>query len=618
MRIRFGMLLPLVLAATAWAQPPAPAPFEVVKDHVDIEVAPDGSDISSHEEVFRVLDSRGIDLLHERRIAFAQRYENVRIIDAYTLKANGQRIAVPRGSVLAGFGQTSRPGFQDYIYLSIFYPNLEVGDSVVLSTVHRQATPWFADHFDYRIDFTRTVPVRDARIALSAPSAMALTFDQAGLEEGAAQTAGGKTRWTWQFHNDVPVTYEPDGVAETDFGPHLAATSFRDYGEVARAYADRSRDASKITPEIAALAEELTKGVTDRREQTRILYEWVSAHIAYVEIVLGAGGFTPHDAKDVLSSRFGDCKDHVALLEALLKAKGIDSTGALMRAGAPAYALAVAAMPHAFDHIITYVPEFDLYLDSTAQIAPFGVLPYSEVGKPVLKVATGAVAHTPVPTPLTSTVKASSEITLQKDGTAKGVARVSATGAMGVGLREAMRNVQAGDEGKFLREKLGPGADGTLDRGDPMKMSEPYLVTANYTVPAAISVPGPGAVPSTLALKPFLFTQLVSGALPAVRNSDYVCLSMSAEQDVKFTFPEGFKLLSIPDPGVFTAEGIRLTIDYDRLDARTLSMKIALNLRHPQATCTTEFYRQAHGALEKMVNALKEEIIYRGPKRGSQ
>ncbi len=615
MRIRFAVLGLLLAAAGAWAGgEPAAAPYEIVKDHVDIEVAPDGSDISSREEVYKVLDARGIDMLHERRIGFAQRYENVQIMAAYTLKANGQRIDVPRNGFLTGFGQTSQPGFQGNVIVSIFFPNLEVGDSVVLITTRRQLTPWFAGRFDYRQEYSRIVPAHDVSIAVTAPSSLALKFDQSGLTAAPPRTSGAKTRWLWEYGNDAPVALERDAVSESDFGPHLVVTSFADYAEVAKAYGERAKSASEVTPEITALAEQLTQGVGDRKAQTRILYDWVSTHIAYVQIVLGAGGFTPHAAAEVLANRYGDCKDHVALLEALLKAKGIPSTSVLIRAGDRSYLLSPAATPHAFDHAITYVPEFDLYLDSTSQLAPFGVLPYSDAGKPVLKVSTGELARTPVTPAAASTVRSIAEVTLDKDGTAKADVAITTSGALGVEVRSAMLEIPPGGDVKFISDRVGPGVEGTLERGDPHSLSEPYVVKVHYKVPGAISVPGPGALPASLAFRLFSFTQLVASDLPASRNSDYLCTSLTADQDVKYVFPEGYRLLSIPDSQVFAAEGVRLQLDFDRTDARTLRMKAGLRLDHPQATCTPAYYDKVRPVLAKMVNALKEQIVYRGPR----
>jgi transglutaminase-like putative cysteine protease len=612
MRIRLMALWLFAATATAWAAP-LPPPLEITRDHFDIEVAPDGSYVESREEVERVLDARGIDLLHERKLTFTRSFENLQIIAAYTLKADGRRIVVPPSGVLTGFGQSSMPGFQDDMVVSVFFPNLEIGDSVVLVTVRRQLTPWFAGHFDVRFAFTRAYPAHDVRYAVTAPAEMALTIDAQGFEGGAVDSGGGKKRWVWTYHNDAPQTLERDAVSETDFGPYLGLTTFADYADVARAYRERAGAAAAVTPDIQALADQLTQGMSDPRQKAKALYDWVSSHIAYVAIELGAGGFTPHDAKDVLANRYGDCKDHVVMLETLLKAEGIDSSAVLIDAGEASYKLPKAASPHVFDHVITYLPAFELYLDSTAQLAPFGVLPYDDAGKPVLIAETGEVKQTPVVSSAASSVRVTSEVTLGADGNAEGHSTLTAKGAYGVYLRGMMHDIVPGKESDFFRDIFGPGADGALDRGNPQSLSEPYVVGATYTLPNAVTFPGPGALSFTLGFRPFTFTELVAGNLPPTRNSDYICSSLSAAEDVTINFPAGVKLLSIPDAETITADGIRLETDYDRALPRMLHIGVTLKIDHPESSCTPEYYARVHGSLVKMTNALRRQVIYRGP-----
>ncbi len=627
MRIRVTTLWFLATMAAAGAAPqqsesvaPAPVtpPFELTKDHVDIEVAADGSYMESREETYRVLNARGIDVLHERKLSYTQGFEELQIVAAYTLKADGKRIDVPPNSVLVGFGETSRPGFQDNRIVSIFYPNLEIGDSVALVTLHRQLIPWFAGRFDSRIEFSQTYASHDVRYAVTAPATMPIKADVVGLDGGSEQVLGAKKRWVWQYHNDTPITLEEDAVDETDFAPHLGLTNFADWADVAHAYHDRAADVVKVTPDIAALAEQLTAGVTDQRAQAKILYEWVSTHIAYVALQLGAGGFTPHAAKDVLANRFGDCKDHVALLEALLSAKNIDSTAVLIDAGSYSYKLPDGASPHAFDHVITYLPALDLYADSTAELAPFGVLPYVDAGKPVLRVSTGVVTRAPTPSSAASSVRSVSEVTLTADGSAQGHTKITARGAYGVNLRGMIQNIPAGKESQFFRNMLGPGAEGTLDRGDPRNLADPYVANATYRLPNAIAFPGPGALPFSLSIKPFYFTELMAGNLPASRNSDYVCLSLSAEDSTKITLPAGVRILSLPDSQVIKAEDIRLQADYERTDARTITQTVRMNIDHPQESCTPAYYARVHATLAKITNLLHQQIVYRGARESEQ
>ncbi|HVU20206.1 MAG TPA: DUF3857 and transglutaminase domain-containing protein [Rhizomicrobium sp.] len=608
---KLWVTLPLLFAAVGRASPPATLPFEVVKDHVDIEVFADGSYADSHEESLRILNAQGVQMLHERQYSYTQDYETMEVKEAYTLKANGTRIDIPKSGYLTGFGQTSMPGFQDLHIVSLFYPNVEIGDQIVLVTVHRQLKPWFVGRFDMRAEFGRGIVMHDVRYAVTAPDSLKLNVDAGGVGGGVPEAGGGKKRWVWDFHNDTPVTFESDAVSEDDISPHVRITSYADYSDVARAYRDGVEDRAKPTTEVSALADDLTKGVTDKRAQAKILYDWVSSHIGYVEIVLGNGGFVPHYASAVLSNRFGDCKDHVALLEALLAAKGIESTAALVRVAAATYKLPSAASPHNFDHVITYVPSLGLYLDSTAQIAPFGTLPYTDVGKPVVLVSTGALARTPVATSASSTVRATASVEIKPDGSADGSTKISGTGAYGMLLRAFIQAIPAGKEGELFRNWLGPGADGTLERGDPRSLNDPVTYGATYHVPNAIPFPGTGSLPSYLSLKPFHFTDLIGGTLPATRNSDYICASMDAEEDTKFTLPPGMKLISIPDSQSVDTEQIRLNMDFDRRDARTLNVHLSLKIDHPQATCTPEYYSRVRGALAKMANALRQEIVYK-------
>jgi len=73
------------------------------------------------------------------------------------------------------------------------------------------------------------------------------------------------------------------------------------------------------------------------------------------------------------------------LFSALLRAKGIESELVLINLGF-GYSGPRAPGFSAFNHMISWLPEFGLYADTTAAVAPFGTLPFPEYGKPVLHV----------------------------------------------------------------------------------------------------------------------------------------------------------------------------------------------------------------------------------------
>ncbi|WP_117884520.1 transglutaminase-like domain-containing protein [Aureibaculum luteum] len=74
---------------------------------------------------------------------------------------------------------------------------------------------------------------------------------------------------------------------------------------------------------------ELTKGVTDPIEITKILYNYVQNNMKYVAIEIGMGAFIPTAANEVLTNKQGDCKDLSNFLSEALNYKGIRSDIAL-------------------------------------------------------------------------------------------------------------------------------------------------------------------------------------------------------------------------------------------------------------------------------------------------
>ena len=73
-------------------------------------------------------------------------------------------------------------------------------------------------------------------------------------------------------------------------------------------------------------------------------------------------------------------------MQALLAAKGIASTQALVNSGAT-YSLPKVPVLSMVNHVIVYVPSLNLFLDSTSATTPFGMYcPWADSDKPVLLV----------------------------------------------------------------------------------------------------------------------------------------------------------------------------------------------------------------------------------------
>lgn len=612
-----GILLPLA-AGFAYAQPasaPAPAgvegaPFEIVKRDVDLEAAADGRSWKVVEVHYRPLTSAGVEALQKIDLSFTQGYERL-AVKAYTLKKNGQRIDIPESSMLQGRGNSTSPGFEDTMNLTVVFPSLEIGDEAVLITRSEQLVPWFPDVFADIQSFPRQVAVKEASFAFTSQGKDSdFHIDAKGVEASATMSAGGKTRHAWHYRNDTTRTPDPEAVAELADEPHVFITTVRNWSDMAALYREVFKDRTEVTPEIAKLANELTAGESSKRAQARKLYDWVSSHIRYVNIVLGAGGFTPHKAADVLKNGYGDCKDHVMLLEALLAAKGIKSSPVLILAGEKAYKLPPVPSPYVFNHLISYIPDMQLFVDSTAQYAPFGILPDSDAGREVVIVSAGKVARTPPVTAANSTLAAVSTVTVNADGSADTESKFSATGALAVALRGLMAALPPDRDDNYFRAALGPGSSGKFQRGEPEKLDERFEFSARYHTGHIANLPGPGALPPALAYKPFSFGELAAQNLPPSRQDDYVCASGSFSEDVTVTLPAPTAVTTLPESKTFTVQGAVLDMKYENPAPNIVKHRATLKLDRPPV-CLALDYPKIRPGLSAMMGALFSQTLYK-------
>jgi len=164
------------------------------------------------------------------------------------------------------------------------------------------------------------------------------------------------------------------GTSDDPVLPHIAWTNFHNWQEVGAWY--RSLEGSRIEPDddIRAKVATLTAGKSTPDEKARAIYAYVSSQVRYIGVAFGIGRLQPHAAADVLSNQYGDCKDKSTLLIAMLSAANIPADAVLIGAGIT-FNPAVPS-PGSFNHAITFahIDGKPVWLDSTAEVSPFGLI----------------------------------------------------------------------------------------------------------------------------------------------------------------------------------------------------------------------------------------------------
>jgi transglutaminase-like putative cysteine protease len=413
--MRRSIVLSFLIAATAVLLNPSPARADGAKKefagytnvwyHAHYDINPDGTHVETQAWALKVLTEQGVSEANSSSVSFSDRLETATILAAYTLKKDGRKINVPpsnfQDETNTGKGATA-PMFSDIRTKTVAFPDVAVGDTVVFSYKLTQKEATFPGNFSLLKSFSEFQVYDEVKISVSAPTSLELRVYSRGVEGGEAPSSDGRRNWAWSYRNEQVATPESGAVSSRDYGPLIVATTFKDYGALAAAYNARAKAKSEPTNRIRKLANDLTLNAHTPREQARVLYNWVSHNIKFAGNCVGVGAVVPHDVDVVLANRMGDCKDHTALLQALLAAKGIASTPALINSGS-SYTLPEAPCIEAFNHVISYIPSLDLYADSTSEYTPFGSLPLSDAGKPVIpdvleaQFTTPEAANSPLP-----------------------------------------------------------------------------------------------------------------------------------------------------------------------------------------------------------------------------
>ncbi|HEY4266335.1 MAG TPA: DUF3857 and transglutaminase domain-containing protein, partial [Micropepsaceae bacterium] len=359
-------------------------PARVRLETTDVDVAPDGTATEINHRELQVFTAKAAMQLAQLPISYIETMQDIDVTEAYTLKGDGRKLAVdPSGILTQQAPQAANaPLFTDLKQKVVIFPNVEVGDTLVLTKKRHDKQSYFKGRFIKQSVFSPLTPVAQYDLTIAIPKSLSSTLENHAIEFQKS-ASGDKDVYKAHYENLNPETEDVAAIAQYDRLPRYFISTFKDYDEMGRSYAALFGPKVAVSAKIKAQADTITAGITDRREQARAIYEWVSQHVRYVGIELGQGAIVPRDAELVLANAYGDCKDITVLLSALLKAKNIDSEPALINAG-NGYTLSTAPTLAELNHVIAWLPEFKMYADATANTVPFGMLPLFEYGKTVV------------------------------------------------------------------------------------------------------------------------------------------------------------------------------------------------------------------------------------------
>jgi hypothetical protein len=589
--------------AAAGAQAPVAVDFE---RHLSIRADLTATDVVTRR--LKILVPAAIQPVSQQQLPFIEGMQALDIVEAFTEKLNGKRIQVDPANIITRDGASGSQAtyLRDLKQRTILFPDVGVGDTLVMTIKIEHLKSLFPGQFTDFTLFPRNLPFASAHVTVEAPAALGLRIKTTG--NGATDNVEASGDVVRHSITIVPAPYqieEPGSISPLDRDPAVRISTFKSYEEMGLAFGNEAMPKAAVTPEIAALSDEITRNIAGQKAQAVAIDAWIKKNIRYVAVYLSLGRVVPNDAATILKNKFGDCKDKVTLMSALLAAKGIASEAVLVNLG-NAYSLPEPPTLGALNHVILYLPDFNLYDDPTAALAGFGVLTPETYDKPVVRVSSkGAhLAHIPAMRTDDHTAHAMSTLEVAADGTITGRTQESNTGFFGMTLRAAGGAVQSlGDQLAAERQLQGfntPGS-GRFDLGNIAETTDPAAIAGSFKLAERFEPPSAGGrtfIPFGMPLTGRPGNMLL-GSRVAGRELDFVCLAGRQTEDITVTFdktlpmPVPLNPATIDDP-VFS---YRSTF---AVEGRTLKIHRELISRVPQQTCPAGMEMQIANDLKKV------------------
>lgn len=592
-----------------------PARVELhMEQHVAAE---DGTEVSTYRSVTRVLKADALDNLRQRTIGHSASAQKLEIVEAFTRKADGRRIKVPKGNYQLHTASGSKGAaalFSDWNQTTLVFPDVQTGDAVELSYRIVTRQPLFPGKFSREGSFNRQYAFDKVSITLDAPAGMKL-LHEARQMEFSQKVAGKRQVLNWTFSNPRPVVSERTDymVYDPSTDPGYAVSSFESQREIVQRYVERATPKAAVTPRIQALADQITQGVEDPRAQTQALFDWVAREIGYAGNCVGIGAVVPRDLPVVLENRMGDCKDHATLLQALLQAKGIASQQVLVNAGSM-FKLPAVPVLSMVNHVINYVPSLGLFLDATDAETLFGDLPVMVQDKPVLAATDDVPARTPKDDGR-ATQRVKGVYRIAADGSFQGEVTLQAQGRFGqqmrVGLRQLNKDQLATVVKRHFEGSRIP-ADGQLIKtSDLQRRSDDFSYEAKFQTQPLLRLGAAGA----FGVGPFLFSPApvpayAQYAVKPAEDHQTLCFSSHSEEEYEITLPDNMQVLSVPEGISVNSQLVSYESSY-KLEGRVLHIKRSVTDRMPGNVCEPEINAAYREAMQPLLQDLRQQVLYK-------
>ncbi len=305
--------------ATAWI---------LVNDH-DVEISDDGKTRRDIKKVVKLLNSSGMEYMNlYESISSWRKIKNVK---GWHIKSDGKVVKLKKDNIAQAASDLSAGYYDDAMIYLAGFEDVKVGDVVAFEYTLTEKSSW--DSYFQSFNIQVQEPVMSARFKVTVPKGWEL-FEGSHYAE-VCEYAKDENKYTWTTE-DLP--YQPDEelmppwyymtryIKITCFNPNekkdFNFSNWNDVSVWARKYLGNAVNSNQA---IIDYVKNNINTLANAEQKLKAIAKFVRDEIRYVAVEIGKGRFVPRNASETFYNRYGDCKDKVALMRAMLQLTDIPS-----------------------------------------------------------------------------------------------------------------------------------------------------------------------------------------------------------------------------------------------------------------------------------------------------
>lgn len=380
---RFPFPLPGLLWAALWfpvlpeAYVPKPRPAFAVPAEFSPDAVPQAGqggygiywllmdnqeDIAGHSHYFhyvrKVVSEAGLESVSRISVDFAPSYETVDFHHITVWRKGAAREILPdiQPAILRREQDWEMLGMLDGRKTMLFtLEDIRVGDIVAYDFTLRGDNPIFKGRASGSGYLRFGFPVERVHLRLvHPPEARIFIAGINGAASGRVESSGKNWARVWDSTRLAPLLYESDAPSWLEVYPRVQWSEYETWKDVVDWAVEMYPFASPISPALAAWID--IHNTLEPRERVRAALRLVQDSVRYLGLEIGESSHKPADPSVVYARRFGDCKDKVFLLCALLRHMGMEAYPALVNTDMRDKVAEYQPSPKAFNHVIAKVP----------------------------------------------------------------------------------------------------------------------------------------------------------------------------------------------------------------------------------------------------------------------